>query len=622
MFQWAQQRRFKSPPLSGDPAWIVRLGRVEDAAGDPWRGLGPRKRGDRSRPYADPSPFVATTAPVWSPSRRFAVVGNGWLSNQAALEQNLREWKPFRDFEAGREIAGAIAPVVAALWERWGPNCLTHLEGMFALVVWDRETEQGWLVRDPVGAFPLYYTQPEGVERACWISSHLRSLSPWRSPQLDPIALRDYLCCAFVPGERTLWQNVRKLRPGTYLSWPEKTTHTYWQPQERIVGHQESLDWHGARLRSLLDTVVQEYLPTDEPVGLYLSGGLDSSCITALAAKFHPHPIHTYSIYFGAACPHELEFSGLVAQHCQTQHHILEISPQAMWDRLPDTMAALDEPIGDPLTVPNRLMGEAARQQVSVILNGEGGDPCFGGPKNQPMLLTQLYGHAAHPLTSPSSPAKGNNFLADDRLTAYLATFQKCALDLPKLLHPDLWHQCQQVPSLFAEDLQSEADYLNRLMLLNIKFKGADHILTKVNNLTRSAGVIGRSPLFDQRVVAMSLEIPPTYKLAGAEEKAVLKRAVADILPAAILKRPKSGMMVPVQRWFREVWNRPARSLLLHRKAAIAPYLNQTVIRDWLNYRGDVWGRYGVKLWLILSLEWWLQVNQGEGLVASRPSLK
>ncbi len=612
MFRWAQQRRFKSLPLSGDPPWIVRFGRVDDVTGDPWRGLALGERGNHSYPCANPSPFVATTSPAWSPSRRFAVVGNGWLSNQAALEQKLREWRLFRDFETGQAMSGAIAPVVAALWERWGPHCLAQLEGMFALVVWDRETDQGWLVRDPVGACPLYYTRPEGAGKACWISSHLRSLSPWRSTQLDPIALRDYLCCAFVPGERTLWQNVCKLRPGTYLSWPENTIHAYWQPQERILGGEASLDWHGARLRSLLDTVVQEYLPANEPVGLYLSGGLDSSCITALAAKFHPHSVHTYSIYFGAECPHELEFSSLVAQHCQTQHHILEISPQAMWDRLPDTMAALDEPIGDPLTVPNRLMGEAAQQQVAVILNGEGGDPCFGGPKNQPMLLTQLYGSATHAAApaSASVPDESSNFLADDRLTAYLATFQKCALDLPKLLQPDLWHQCQQVPSLFAEDLQSKADYLNRLMLLNIKFKGADHILTKVNNLTRSVGVIGRSPLFDQRVVAMSLEIPPAYKLAGAEEKAVLKRAVADILPTAILKRPKSGMMVPVQRWFREVWNRPARSLLLHRKAAIAPYLNQTLLRDWLNYRGDVWGRYGVKLWLILSLEWWLQVNQ------------
>jgi asparagine synthase (glutamine-hydrolysing) len=147
-------------------------------------------------------------------------------------------------------------------------------------------------------------------------------------------------------------------------------------------------------------------------------------------------------------------------------------------------------------------------------------------------------------------------------------------------------------------------------MALNIKFKGADHILTKVNNLTRAAGIEGRSPLFDQRVVELSMQIPPEYKLSGVEEKAVLKQAVSDLLPEAILQRPKSGMMVPVQLGFQQHWRRESRALLLNRHAAIAPYLNQTVIRQWLEYRGDIWRRYGVKLWLLVSLEIWLQVNR------------
>jgi asparagine synthase (glutamine-hydrolysing) len=109
--------------------------------------------------------------------------------------------------------------------------------------------------------------------------------------------------------------------------------------------------------------------------------------------------------------------------------------------------------------------------------------------------------------------------------------------------------------------------------------------------------------------VEFSLQIPPEYKLLGADEKAVLKQAVADLLPEAILKRPKSGMMVPVQKWFREIWRLQGRALLLDKKAAIASYFNQSLIRDWLNYRGDAWSRYGVKLWLLVSLEIWLQVN-------------
>jgi len=419
----------------------------------------------------------------------------------------------------------------------------------------------------------------------------LRTLRPHHSADLDLVALRDYLCCAFVPGERTLWQQVRELRPGTVLQLPDRQPNYYWQPQEQITHPQQSLSWHAQQLRSRLDQVVQDYLPTNESVGVYLSGGLDSSCITALAAKFHQYPVHTYSIHFGADCPNELEFSNLVAHHCQTQHHILEITPEQMWEQLPITMAQLDDPIGDPLTVPNYLLAQLAKETVNLILNGEGGDPCFGGPKNQPMLLKQLYG----------SPDNNPNLVA-----AYLNSFKKCAPDLPKLLKPEIWDAVKTESSVFEADLFSSAQYLNRLMGLNIKFKGADHILTKVNNLTRSAGLEGRSPLFDQRIVQMAMEIPPDYKLAGNQEKAVLKQAVAELLPTEIIQRPKSGMMVPVQFWFRHYWQRQTKALLLSKKSAISPYLNQSLIRDWIEYRGDTWSRYGVKLWLLVSLEYWL----------------
>jgi asparagine synthase (glutamine-hydrolysing) len=153
--------------------------------------------------------------------------------------------------------------------------------------------------------------------------------------------------------------------------------------------------------------------------------------------------------------------------------------------------------------------------------------------------------------------------------------------------------------------------FLNKLMNINVIFKGADHILTKVNNLTTANNLIGRSPLFDRRVVEQSFAIPPTYKLLGTNEKAVLKRAASDLLPSAILDRPKSGMQVPVQGWFSKELKRFASGLLLDQKAQIRPYLNQRVIKQWLNYEGAIWPRYGAKIWLLLSLEIWLQTHSG-----------
>lgn len=533
-----------------------------------------------------------------SPSQRFVMIGDVWLPERASLMQQFDIISVVEDQKA--TLLEHDRWLVAQLWEREGIATWSKLSGSFALAVWDREQKQLYLGRDRAGIRTLYYTT-DGTTR--WIAPQLSTIAPHGSAALDLVALRDYLCCAFVPGERTLWQQVREVRPGSYVQLPDGMIQPYWHLQEQITHPDQSLEWHGNRLRSLLEQVVQEYLPTGEPVGTFLSGGLDSSCITALAAKLHNAPLHTYSIHFGADCPNELEFSSLVAQHCQTQHHILEITFKQMWDHLPETMAALDDPIGDPLTVPNLLLGRLATDSVQTVLNGEGGDPCFGGPKNQPMLINALYGNAL-------DSNLHNNATQQNSLQAYLISFQKCAADLPQLLKPEIWAAVQSEASVFTPVLRSSDRYLNRLMALNITFKGADQILTKVNNLTRAAGLDGRSPLFDPRVVELSMTIPPDYKLSGVQEKAVLKQAVADLLPATIIHRPKSGMMVPVQLGFRQHWNRQARSLLLSHNAAIAPYLNQTLIRHWLEYNGDTWGRYGVKLWLLVSLEYWLQARQ------------
>ncbi|MCA1992960.1 MAG: 7-cyano-7-deazaguanine synthase [Coleofasciculus sp. S288] len=554
------------------PSWYLAWGRSDEIGeGVTWQ---------------DEQFAIAHAQPAFSPQKRFVVVGDVWLSNRSQLLQHL-------DIDPTRDCTDA--QIIAQLWERWGIESLSRLEGMFALAIWDRERQDLWLVRDRTGSRTLYYTT-NGATR--WIAPRLRTLAPYRSSDLDLVALRDYLCCAFVPGEQTLWRSVRELRPGTALRLPDETTQIYWQPKEEICHAEQPLEWHGKQLRSLLETIVQDYLPSGEPVGVFLSGGIDSSCITALAAKLHDCPVHTYSIHFGLEYPNELEFANLVAQHCQTQHHVLEITPNTIWEKLPLALAYLDDPIGEGLTVPNLLVGQLAKESVNVVLNGEGGDPCFGGPKNQPMLLNHLYSSIT-------------NQEQTDLLSAYLTSFKKCFLDLPQLLQPDIWTAVQAEPSVFEADLTSpDATYLNRLMLLNITFKGADYILTKVNALTQAAGLSGRSPLFDRRVVELSLQIPPEYKLSGAEEKAVLKQAVADLLPEVILRRPKSGMIMHMQQWFRTIWQQRARRLLLNKKAAIAPYLNQGLIRDWLDYRGQVWHRYGVLIWLLVSLEIWLQVNQ------------
>jgi asparagine synthase (glutamine-hydrolysing) len=500
--------------------------------------------------------------------------------------------------------------LLAELYRCHGAQAIRHARGMFAVAVWEPRARKMVLLRDGVGARTLYYATagqpptgpPTGPPAgAAWFASRLRTLraTPAVSGTLSLPALRNYLTCAFVPGAETLLLDAREVRPGAAVSLPEGESRTVWEPEEGVWDREEPLESAAARLRPLLEDAVQVCLPaSSEPVGVFLSGGLDSSLVTALAARFAPGLVHTYAIHFGADYPNELAYSSLVAAHCGTRHRILELPGRRIRETLPETISALDDPIGDPLTTPNLILGRAAAQEVGVILNGEGGDPCFGGPKNLPMLLHELYGNP------------------EERVSAYLCAYQKCYDDLPRLLTPEVRSELHALPpqeDFFAPFLNEEAGmthYLNRLMRVNTLLKGADHILTKVGNLTAANGLIGRSPLFDRRIVEASFAIPPEYKQAGAVEKAILKRAVADLLPETILARPKSGMLVPVQGWFRKDLRRMARGMLLGRRARIRPYIRQEILREWLDYRGSLWPRHGVKLWLILTLEIWLRAQE------------
>jgi asparagine synthase (glutamine-hydrolysing) len=554
-----------------NPAWLVAHGRVSTISEECY--------------WYDDHCAVLNGAWEISPSERFIVAGGVSLTNRGDVQSMFTLQSQGTGLNDLR--------LVAMLWDLHGEQTTSLLYGSFGFSVWDRDKQSLFLVRDRVGVETLYYTTEGSMRYAGQRAQIERAVSR----EIDLVAVRDYLCCAFVPGERTMWQGVREVAPGTIVSLPEGESTIYWALEDRTNDQLSPIEDYSSRLRQILERAVRGSLPDDEPLGVYLSGGLDSSCVAAIAARLHNQPVHSYSIHFGPECPNELEFSSLVAEHCRTQHHIIEITPQSMWDLLPETMGHLDDPIGDPLTVPNLILGRTAKTTVNTILNGEGGDPCFGGPKNQPMILSQLY--------SSSTPGELNSL--NDVVLSYLRSFQKCATDLPQLLRPEVWAQVSEAPSVFAEAFNSRGSYLNRLMFINTRFKGADHILTKVGNLTRAAGLRGRSPLFDDRLVELSLEIPPQYKLDGACEKAVLKTAVADLLPISILERPKSGMMVPVQRWFRERWSEQTRAILLSRHARVTEFLNQELVGEWLNYRGDVWSRYGVKLWLLVSLELWLQ---------------
>ena len=491
------------------------------------------------------------------------------------------------------------------LYLRHGERFGSHCRGMFVAAICDaREQDNPRLVlaRDPLGGRGSLYYAHQGEALA--FSSTLRSLRRWPALTLEPnlATVRQYLTYAFVPGAETLIAGCREVLPGQVVTARHErdgrlrlAAHDYWSPEEGAWDDDAPVETYATPLGRLLEEAIAERQP-EGPVAVLLSGGLDSSAVTALAARRQTGPIHTFSISFGAQYRNELPFSSLVAEHCRTEHTILTVSGKEIAAHLPETAARLDGPIGDPLTVPNLLLARAASRVSDVILNGEGGDPCFGGPKNPSMFLHEIY-------------AGGDPFA---RERSYLRSYQKCYDDLGHLLTPRVRAALEREPPQEAFltpffETQRFAHYLNKLMNINVRLKGSHQILYKVDRMAAAWGLEGRSPLFDRRVVEFSFGIPPRWKRSGQEEKYVLKRAVWDLLPEAILTRPKSGMLVPVQGWFRDELRGMAREYLLGRQARQRGILDQTVVREWLDYRGNLFPRHGIKLWLLLSLEMYFQ---------------
>lgn len=493
-------------------------------------------------------------------------------------------WPPFSGLAADAdrchldgEALGGWAPALPRLGE---------VDGGFALAWVDPEGLH--LARDAVGHRSLYWARR--LDGAIVFGSRLREVvrRTDRRPRLLRPAVATYLAYAYVPQPATLVEGVYAVGPGEELvfssgeaepvrrrRWSLPVEPTAFEPEEQLR----------AELRRELERAVQEALP-EGPVGAFLSGGIDSSLVVALAAR--RGPVRALSVSFGPGHANELEWSSLVSRHCGVEHHVVEVSAEAVRRHFDATVGALSMPNGDPLTVPNLLLFQAAAEVTGVVVNGEGGDPCFGGPKNAPMLLAQLYGEGG----------------AEE---AYLAAHQRCWEDLGEMLEDGLPsdHLVEELRPWF-EDTRWPG-LLNRLMAINITFKGAWHILPKVEHLGAARGVTARSPLFARRVVELSVRVPGQLKRAGAREKHLLKDAVADLLPASVVERPKSGMMVPVEAWFSGPLAGWARERLLD-----GPGLRGLVRRRWLERLidgrlGSLRPRRGIKIWQLLTLESWVR---------------
>lgn len=487
--------------------------------------------------------------------------------------------------------------------EGCGSDDLRKLEGSFVMAFINKKCF--YLMRDSAGIKAVYWSLNK--ERLVF-ASEIKALfaDPQLKPQLRLSALPEFLTFSFIPGKQTMLENIEELQPGHLLTFEKgKVSQSRYFSFEHLEPEKPtgfSIDNEAKVFRSQLERSVKECCEiTDQEPAIFLSGGIDSSAVLAVMANLYPNKrINTFSVHFGSKYANENHFISMMVEKYKTRHTWLEIRPSGFINRLKEIIWKLDDPIGDPITVPNFLLAEAASKVTGLVLNGEGGDPCFGGPKNISMILAHLYG--------PPSEMEATNWLEQN----YLQSYRKCYADLDQILNPDVFDPQQYNESLnliLNPFFQTEypRSFLNKLMTINIRLKGANLILVKVDKMTSANGVLALAPLFSKQIIQSSMRFPPTFKLQGNIEKAILKRAVKDIVPVPILERPKSGMMVPVRFWFQKEMKRYARRLLSKKKLNNLELFNTRYVRDLLKYQlDDLHGmRYGTKLWMLITFMLW-----------------
>lgn len=499
-----------------------------------------------------------------------------------------------------RETWTSRLPSILERYRREGIAFIESLRGAFVLALRDGDTL--YLVRDGLGVRTVYYGQSGGRFYFA-IEPKGISSAPGFPRRLRAAALAQYLTFSFVPGRTTMLEDLFELPPGHVLtvngdSQPRLERYFFFEGDSLENDDMPSSVWVD-RFRRQVERAVEERLPKGESVGIFLSGGLDSSLVTAEVARQHNAQVYTYAIHFGDEYPHELSFAESVARRCGTRHENVLVRPRSFLPRLRRIIWHLDDPIGDPITVPNFELASRARQDVGWIFNGEGGDPVFGGPKNIPMLLHHWYG-----------VEREKNF----RERRYLASYRRAYEELFHLLTPEWQRRIDPETDLEGVltpffDCAVPRSFLNKLMVINIRLKGAHLILPKVDRMLGAWGLVPLAPLFDEELVRLSFQMPARLKLRHGIEKWVMKRAYENDLPREVIERPKSGMRVPVHYWFRGELKRYARKILSPRSLKKTGIFDPGRVQQLLDYDiAEGPGRYGLRLWMLLSFEIWRRI--------------
>ena len=490
--------------------------------------------------------------PFQSPDGKIWMVCNGEIYNAAALRREAGAWRyPFRSH-------GDIETIVP-FYDRFGPDAVSRLEGMFGLAVWDEARRRLVLARDRAGEKPLFWTEVDGELR---FASEIQALLefPDQARRLNRKALSLYHALGYVPAPHTMFDGIHKLPPASLLiaEGERIEIRNYWSAAEAASRPSTLSREHTDQLRDTLLRAVKRELMSDVPLGVFTSGGLDSSLLVAAAARAIPgERIHTYAIRFTEPGYDESPYAEAVTHQIASVHHVVTADDESLGRALEVVSRSLAEPLGDPAVLPTWLLAEAARERVKVILSGEGADELFGGyPTYLGHKFSASWLRLPRPLRSSARwimdrwPSSTGKMTLEYMLKQFLA-----ATEQPWPERHLTWMGAMKIEDGVIAELACKLDRfphddpLNRVMWFDFLTYLPDDLLVKVDRATMLASVEARAPYLDREVMELVLPGPARYKVRGLSTKAILKEAARGLVPREVINRRKRGLSVPVARW-------------------------------------------------------------------------
>ncbi|MCW5960782.1 MAG: asparagine synthase (glutamine-hydrolyzing) [Pyrinomonadaceae bacterium] len=557
--------------------------------------------------------------PIYSEDGSKFIVFNGEIYNFRELKKELEElgykFKTNSDTET-----------IIHAYDEFDVKCLEKLRGMFAFAIWDAREESLFIARDRVGKKPLFFSKTASGDFL--FGSELKSLllHPGVSRKIDLAALDAYLTFGYVPEEFCIFKNIRKLAPGSFLIYKngEIKIEEYWdfRYEKNEAPHTEGE--YVEQLRGLIKEAVNVRLISEVPLGAFLSGGVDSSAVVGMMSEILDKPVKTFSIGFNEDSFDELKFARIAAKHFKTDHHEFIVTPDLV-DIVDDLVWHFDEPFADPSALPTFMVAKLAREFVTVVLSGDGGDELFAGydryiidKKRGPVgKLPKIFREAFLQRISKAMPhnARAKNFLYDislDPVERYVNSISYFGAMPKSALYSDEFKS-----SLNGRTESAEAEFIrfaksistgnpvDKMLYLDSKTYLPGDILTKVDRMTMANSLEARVPLLDHKLIEFVQKIPAEMKLKGFRSKYIFKKALEGLVPDEILYREKQGFGVPIAEWINSRLRDRINGALLEKRTLERGYFNENYIKTLIDEHSRNRRDHSRSLWILWMLELW-----------------